>query len=157
MQMLSIENVQDYPRPPGLEDVPQHLRVMLADQVAAETTKGLRVLETHHAPTYYLPRDAIRADLIPVGGGSYCEWKGQAQYFDVVMAGKVVKRAAWSYARPTSGFVGIAGHVALYAGLMDACFVGEERVIPQPGDFYGGWVTSNLRGALKGSKGTLHW
>ncbi|MBU2360726.1 MAG: DUF427 domain-containing protein [Alphaproteobacteria bacterium] len=157
MQTLHIENVQDYPRPPIVEDVPQHLRVMLSDQIAAATTKGLRVLETHHAPTYYFPRNDIRADLVPVDGGSFCEWKGQAQYFDVLMAGKVSRRAAWTYARPSASFVRIAGHVAFYAGLMDACFVGDERVIPQPGDFYGGWVTSNLRGTPKGRRGTLHW
>ncbi|MFZ3584524.1 DUF427 domain-containing protein, partial [Loktanella sp. DJP18] len=139
MQSLPIENVQDYPRPPSLEDVPHHLRVMLADQIVADTSKGLRVLETHHAPTYYFPRGDIHADLVPVGGGSFCEWKGQAQYFDVVVAGKVASRAAWTYERPSAGFTRIAGHVAFYAGLMDACFVGEERVFPQPGDFYGGW------------------
>ncbi|MGY9050070.1 hypothetical protein P775_22665 [Puniceibacterium antarcticum] len=157
MQKLPIENVQDYPRPPSLMDVPQRLRVMLAEHAAAETVKGLRVLETHHAPTYYFPRGDIRAELVAVGGGSFCEWKGHAQYFDVVMANKVATRAAWAYERPSSNFARIAGHVAFYAGLMDACFVGEERVIPQPGDFYGGWVTSNLRGTPKGSKGTLHW
>ena len=157
MQTPPIENVQDYPRPPALEPVPQLLRIMLADQVVAETTRGLRVLETHHAPTYYLPRDDIFADLIPVGGGSFCEWKGQARYFDVAVTGRVARRAAWTYGNPTSSFAPIAGHVAFYAGLMDACFVGEERVIPQPGDFYGGWVTSNLRGTPKGSQGTMHW
>ena len=115
------------------------------------------MLETHHAPTYYLPRDDIFADLIPVGSGSFCEWKGQARYFDVAVAGNVARRAAWTYQTPTSSFEPIAGHVAFYAGLMDACYVGEERVIPQPGDFYGGWVTPNLRGTPKGSRGTMHW
>ncbi|MCF7699932.1 DUF427 domain-containing protein [Loktanella sp. M215] len=157
MQTLPIENVQDYPRPPSLADVPQHRRVMLADQVAADTTKGQRVLETHHAPTYYFPRDDIRAHLVPVGGGSFCEWKGHAQYFDVVVAGTVARRAAWTYERPSPSFSRIAGHVAFYAGLVDACFVGDERVIPQPGDFYGGWVTANLIGTPKGSRGTMHW
>lgn len=157
MQTLPIENVQDYPRPPSLEDVPQHLRVMLADQVAADTTKGQRVLETHHAPTYYFPRDSVHAVLVPVGGGSFCEWKGQARYYDVVVDGKVARRAAWTYERPSPAFARIAGHLAFYAGLMDSCFVGDERVIPQPGDFYGGWVTSNLRGTPKGSRGTTHW
>ncbi len=157
MQTLPIENVQDYPRPPSLTDVPQCLRVILADAVVADTLKGLRVLETHHAPTYYFPREDIRAELVPVGSGSFCEWKGQAQYFDVIMDGKVASRAAWAYEHPSPSFLRITGHVAFYAGLMDACFVGDEPVIPQPGDFYGGWVTSNLRGTPKGSRGTLHW
>lgn len=157
MTDLPIENVQDYPRPPRLEGVPQQLRIMLADQIVAETTRGLRILETHHAPTYYFPRADIRADLVPVSGGSFCEWKGQAQYFDVAVTGRIVRRAAWTYETPTTSFADLANHVAFYAGLMDACYVGEECVIPQPGDFYGGWVTSNLRGTPKGSRGTINW
>ena len=157
MQSLPVENVQDYPRPPRVEPVPQTLRVMLAGQIAARTTRGLRVLETHHAPTYYIPRADISAALAPAGGGSFCEWKGQARYFDVALGDAVARRAAWSYDTPTPGFAPIAGHVAFYAGLMEACFVGAAQVVPQPGDFYGGWVTPNLRGTPKGSPGTLHW
>lgn len=157
MTPLSEENVQTYPRPPALEPVPQQLRVMLGGQVAAETTGALRVLETHHAPTYYLPPDDISADLIPVGGGSFCEWKGRARYFDVRLGDVTARRAAWCYDAPTARFQGLASYVAFYAALMEACFVGEERVIPQPGDFYGGWVTANLRGQIKGARGTEHW
>ncbi len=157
MTVLPIENVQDYPRPPALEPVEQRLRVVLAGETIADTTRGLRVLETHHAPTYYIPPDDITARLIPSLGTSICEWKGRAVYFDVHAGETRSDRAAWSYSDPTPRFMKLANHVAFYPGLMDACFVGEERVIPQPGDFYGGWVTRNLRGQIKGPAGTEFW
>lgn len=157
MSSLSIENVQTYPRPPALEPVPHRLVVRLGGKIAAETEQGFRVLETHHAPSYYFPQKDVRATLIPAAGGSFCEWKGTASYFDVSNAGQTAPRAAWAYDRPTAGFTPIAGYVAFYAGLMEACFVAEHKVIPQPGAFYGGWVTSNLKGVPKGARGTEHW
>ena len=157
MTELSPETVQDYPPPPRLEPAPQRLVVRLGETVAAETTRGLRVLETHHAPTYYFPPEDVRARLGPVGRGSFCEWKGQARYFDVIAGDVRADRAAWCYDAPTSGFAALAGYLAFYAGQMDACFVGAARVIPQPGDFYGGWVTPNLRGTVKGARGTEGW
>ena len=157
MAPMHVENVQDYPRPPALEPVAERLRVMLAGKVIAETTRGFRVLETHHAPTYYLPRASISAELSPAPGRSFCEWKGAAVYWDVMVGDAVARRAAWSYPEPTKPFRDIAGHVAFYASAMEACFVGEHRVLPQPGDFYGGWVTDNLRGQIKGAPGTEHW
>ncbi|OYX22594.1 MAG: hypothetical protein B7Z10_13015 [Rhodobacterales bacterium 32-66-7] len=116
-----------------------------------------RVLETHHAPTYYLPVADFQASLIPVAGSSLCEWKGVARYFDVLAGAATARRAAWAYDTPTARFAALAGHVALYAGLMEAVWVGDLRVIPQPGDFYGGWVTANLDGRIKGAPGTQHW
>ncbi len=157
MTKLLIENVQSYPRPPALETVAQKIEVRLGGEVVASTTSGYRVLETHHAPTYYIPRADIAGRLSQASGGSFCEWKGRASYFDVTAGGEVARRAAWTYEVPTTDFREIAGFVAFYAGLMEACFVGEERVIPQPGAFYGGWVTSNLRGIPKGARGTEHW
>ena len=154
---LAVENVRDYPRPPRLEQVPQRLRVMLAGQVVADTVAGLRVLETYHAPTYYLPQSDIVAVLSPVEGRSFCEWKGAARYFDVVVKDVHASRAAWMYDTPSPDYVGITGHVAFYPGLMEACYVGGTRVTPQPGDFYGGWVTPNLQGQIKGAPGTRHW
>ena len=157
MPELPIENVQDYPRPPALEPVPQTLRVILAGETVAESMRALRVLETHHAPTYYLPPEDVTAKLVAAQGTSYCEWKGQATYYDVHVPGAQALRAAWAYPKPTPRFRDLANHVAFYAGLMEACFVGEERVIPQPGDFYGGWVTGNLQGRIKGAAGTEYW
>lgn len=157
MTALPDEDVQTYPRPPRLEPVVHIIEVVLGGQVIARTERALRVLETHHAPTYYLPRDAIEADLRPAPGRSFCEWKGAAQYFDVGAGGVIAPKASWTYARPTQAFAEIAGYIALYAGQMDVCRVGGVEVIPQPGDFYGGWVTPNLRGQVKGAPGTLHW
>jgi uncharacterized protein (DUF427 family) len=157
MTWLPVEDVQYYPRPPALEPVAQHLRVMLAGRLVAETVAAFRVLETHHAPTYYLPPGDVLADLIPARGRSVCEWKRVAAYWDVRSGDVTAPRAAWSYARPTPGYSQIADYVAFYAGAMEACWVGEARVIPQPGDFYGGWVTENLIGRIKGQPGTEHW
>jgi uncharacterized protein (DUF427 family) len=157
MTDLPRESVQSYPRPPALEPVPLRITIRLGGTLVAQTTRALRVLETHHAPSYYLPPEDIHASLRPVQGSSFCEWKGVARYFDVVVAGKTAPRAAWAYDRPTASFAALAGHVAFYAGLMDEAWVGDLRVIPQPGDFYGGWVTPNLDGRIKGAPGTQHW
>lgn len=157
MTDLPRENVQAYPRPPRLEPVPQRIRVVLGGAVVADTTRALRVLETHHAPTYYLPPEDVQAALRPAPGTSFCEWKGTARYFDVLVEGKAATRAAWSYDRPAAAFAALAGHVAFYAGLMGEAWVGNLRVEPQPGDYYGGWVTPNLEGSIKGAPGTRHW
>ncbi|MFP4044662.1 MAG: DUF427 domain-containing protein [Rhodosalinus sp.] len=154
---LPSENVHDYPRPPVLEAVLQRLLVRLGGRVAADTAQGFRVLETHHAPTYYFPPRDVAAELRPAPGRSLCEWKGQARYFDVICSGVTASRAAWCYPDPTPRFRPIAGYLAFYAGAMEACFVGAERVLPQPGSFYGGWVTANLQGVAKGAPGTEHW
>ena len=157
MSKLARENVQSYPRPPAIDVVRQRLVVRLGGQIIADTTRGLRILETHHAPTYYLPLEDISGGLTPVQGQSFCEWKGVARYFDVRGGTATAPRAAWSYDAPSPQFKVIAGYIAFYAGLMEACFVGGEIVLPQPGDFYGGWVTSNLDGIPKGARGTENW
>ncbi|TGD43960.1 DUF427 domain-containing protein [Pseudotabrizicola sediminis] len=157
MNDLPRENVQAYPRPPALEPVPQRIILRLGGTLVAETTRALRVLETHHAPTYYLPLQDILATLRPAQGSSYCEWKGAARYFDVLAGSATAQRAAWAYDQPTARFAALAAHVAFYAALMDEAWVGDLRVIPQPGNFYGGWVTPNLEGQIKGAPGTQHW
>lgn len=157
MTGLPRENVQSYPRPPRLDPVPQRIIIRLGATLVADTTRAFRVLETHHAPTYYLPPADILAKLRPASGNSFCEWKGIARYFDVLAGSATAVRAAWAYDKPNAGFAEIVGHVAFYARLMDEAWVGDLRVIPQPGDFYGGWVTSNLDGQIKGASGTQHW
>ena len=157
MTGMPRENVQSYPRPPALEPVPQRITIRLGSTLVADTSRALRVLETHHAPTYYLPPEDIQATLRPVPGSSFCEWKGVARYFDVLAGCATAPRAAWAYDNPTARFAALAGHVALYAALMDEAWVGDLRVIPQPGNFYGGWVTPNLDGQIKGAPGTQHW
>lgn len=157
MTALPPENVQAYPRPPLLEPVPQRLSARLGGAVVAETGRGLRVCETHHPPSYYFPPDAVQATLTPAGAGSFCEWKGRAVYFDVTAGGVTARRAAWSYPAPTRAFASLAGWIAFYPGAMERCSVGDMAVTPQPGGFYGGWVTENLSGTIKGGPGTEAW
>lgn len=152
------ESVWSYPRPPRLEPTPRHLRVELAGQVLAETGRGVRVLETSHPPVYYFPPDAVAAEwLRPRGGSTACEWKGSAAYFDAVVGEVVRENAAWRYPVAAHPFGVIAGWYAFYAGRVDACYVDGERVVPQPGDFYGGWITPDVVGPFKGGPGTWGW
>jgi uncharacterized protein (DUF427 family) len=152
------ESVWDYPRPPRVEPVKVPLRVELAGVVIAETIRGLRVLETASAPVYYFPREDVRLDHLTRGRArSVCEWKGEASYWTVTAGGRTVIDGAWSYEHPSPGYESIRRHLAFYARKMDACFVGGERATPQPGYFYGGWVTSNIVGPIKGEPGTEEW
>ncbi|MCJ2133425.1 DUF427 domain-containing protein [Methylobacterium sp. J-026] len=152
------ESVWAYPRPPRLEAVAQRLRVMLGGAVIAETEAGFRVLETSHPPTYYLPPgDIVAGTLGNARHGGICEWKGRAMLFDVGSGDHTAPGAAWTYPDPTPDFRALAGYVAFYAGPMDACFVGANRVTPQPGTFYGGWITPGIVGPFKGGPGSMGW
>ena len=152
------ESVWDYPRPPRLERTTALLQVELGRAVVAETRAGWRVLETSHPPTYYLPRAAFGEGVLrPAAGTTWCEWKGQASYFDLVSGTTVAPRAAWTYEDPTTGFEPIAGAIAVMAAQVDRCLVDGEVVIPQPGGFYGGWVTSAIVGPIKGIPGSMGW
>ncbi len=152
------ESVWDYPRPPRLERALRRVRVEFNGVTVADSTRAWRVLETSSPPTYYVPPEDVReACLEPAPGRSFCEWKGVASYFDVVAGGRRAERAAWAYPRPTAAFRDIAGHVAFYAGPMDACYVGDEKVRPQPGRFYGGWITRDIVGPFKGEPGSEGW
>lgn len=152
------ESAWDYPRPPRLEPVSAHLVVVLDGVTIADTTRGLRVLETSHPPNYYFPLTDIAPDvLVASSGGSFCEWKGRAHYFSVRANARVEVDAAWAYATPSPAFAALTDHVAFYAGRMDACFVDDELVVPQPGGFYGGWITSAVVGPFKGGPGSRGW
>jgi uncharacterized protein (DUF427 family) len=150
------ERVCDYPRPPALVTSEELVRVEALGLVLAETRRSLRVLETFHPPTYYLPpEDVCQALLQPCPGASFCEWKGVARYFDLVRepggpGERRLRRAAWTYPEPSEPFAALAGWIAVYPALMDGCWVDGERVIPQPGGFYGGWITSRVEGPFKG-------
>jgi uncharacterized protein (DUF427 family) len=141
-----------------LERVDKRLRVVLEGVTLADTTQGKRVLETSHPPVYYFPAADVRMRYLLAGSGSsICEWKGTSRYFDVNVAGKLVVRAAWAYLDPAPDFVAIKDHLAFYAQCMDACFVGDEQARPQPGSFYGGWITNDIIGPFKGEPGTAGW
>lgn len=152
------ERVADYPRPPRLEPAGRHVRIVLGGETVAETDAAWRVLETFHPPTYYLPEAAFRASVLrPGSGGSFCEWKGMARYWSLVAGGRTAENAAWGYPEPSPSFAPLRGHLAVYAGATDGCWLDDEPVRPQPGGFYGGWVTDELVGPFKGAPGTLGW
>lgn len=148
-----MESVWDYPRPPRLEPVALLLKVRHQGLSLAQTAIGWRVLETSHPPTYYFPPEHVDLRrLEPFPGSSFCEWKGRAVYW--ALEGRPI---AWSYPEPTEPFLQLKECLAFYASRVDECWVGEEQAVPQPGDFYGGWITSNLQGPFKGAPGTLGW
>lgn len=152
------ESVWDYPRPPALRRCSQLIEVVLGGEVICRTGRSWQVLETSHPPTYYLPRSAFQPGaLTPAVGTSFCEWKGTARYLNVHGGGLTASRAAWYYPSPSGAFAALIGHVALYAGAVDECFVAGERVVPQPGGFYGGWITSSVAGPFKGVPGSRGW
>ncbi|MGV1007697.1 MAG: DUF427 domain-containing protein [Dermatophilaceae bacterium] len=151
-------SVWDYPRPPMVVPSSERIRVVLGGQVIAEATAALRVLETSHPPTYYLPAGAFRnGALRPTRGSTWCEWKGRAAYFDLVAGDRVAPSAAWTYPDPSPGFEALRDQVAVMPGAVDACFVDDEVVRPQEGGFYGGWITSSIVGPFKGGSGTQGW
>ena len=152
------ESVWDYPRPPRVEHVARRVRIRLGGEVIVDTDDVVRVLETSHPPVYYLPISAFTTGaLTPGEGSSYCEFKGGARYFDVHGGGQLRLRAAWTYPRPAAGFESLTGRVAVYARDMDLCSVDGVEVLPQPGRFYGGWITPEIVGPFKGEPGSLGW
>lgn len=152
------ESVWDYPRPPRVERSGAVVEVELGGRVVATTDRALRVLETSHPPTYYLPPDAFEpGTLREAAGATWCEWKGRASYYDLVAGGRVAPSAAWTYPTPSPGFAVLAGALAVMPGLVDRCTVDGEVVVPQPGGFYGGWITSAVVGPFKGGPGTAGW
>lgn len=152
------ESVWDYPRPAIAEPTQRPVRILHRGVVLAETSAAWRTLETSHPPTYYLPQsDIAMAHLVPNPRRSLCEWKGQAVYWDVVIATERVEGAGWSYPSPTPAFAGIRDHIAFYAEPFDQCLVDGEQVTPQPGGFYGGWITGREAGPFKGIPGSRFW
>lgn len=152
------ESVWNYPRPPRLEVTNKQIQVFFNGVLLANTNRAWRVLETSHPPVYYLPPEDIKMEyLVPAAGGSWCEWKGQAAYYDVALGDKLAEKVAWTYPRPTASFRALKDHVAFYAWAMDQCFVDSELVRPQPGSFYGGWITDDIVGPFKGEPGSTGW
>ena len=153
-----MESVWDYPRPPRVEASHRLVRVEFAGEVIAETARAYRVLETSHPPVYYIPREDVRSEFLrPSRRVTYCEFKGQASYYDLVADGRDVRDAAWFYPEPAPRYESIRDHIAFYPGRVDAAWVGDEQVQAQAGDFYGGWITSDIRGPFKGGPGTAGW
>ena len=153
-----MESVWDYPRPPRAERSAARVTVVHAGAAIADSDRCWRVLETSHPPVYYVPRDDIAAGVLqPATGRSYCEFKGTATYWDLVVGDIRVAQAGWSYEQPSPAYREIAGAVAFYPSRVDECRVAGELVRPQEGDFYGGWITADITGPFKGGPGTAGW
>jgi uncharacterized protein (DUF427 family) len=152
------ESVWDYPRPPRVEAFTGLIEIRHGGYVVAKSSSTYRVLETSHPPVFYIPPADIKMELMSkTGRTSVCEFKGTAVYFDLVMPGLQIENVAWSYENPRRGYEVIKDHLAFYPSKLDACFVDGERVKPQEGDFYGGWITANIKGPFKGGPGTRGW
>ena len=153
-----FESVWDYPRPPRVEPLDRHVRIELNGETIAESGRAVRVLETAGAPTVYVPREDVRTgSLRPADGTTECEWKGTASYFDAVAGQAVRARAAWTYPEPKPGFEVLRNRIAFYVSRVDGAYLDDERVEPQPGGFYGGWVTAEIQGPIKGEPGSEGW
>ncbi len=153
---MKNESVWDYPRPPRIERVDWRLKVEHAGRVLAETTRGVRVLETAHPPCFYFPPDDVGLDrLVPSRTRTFCEWKGQARYWHLETEEGLIEDVAWSYSDPVDPM--IRDFLSFYAGRVDACYVAGEQVQAQAGDFYGGWILSWVSGPFKGGPGTRGW
>ncbi len=158
MNEKKSESVWDYPRPPKLEAFKGTVKVIAKGITIAESSGSYRVLETSHPPVYYIPMEDIASEhLQKTNKSSVCEFKGKATYWNLVMDEEVIENAAWSYEDPVPVYGAIAGCLAFYAEKMDACYVNDEQVKPQEGNFYGGWITSDVTGPFKGGEGTEGW
>jgi uncharacterized protein (DUF427 family) len=154
------ESVWDYPRPPRIEPLDRHVRVVLGGETIAESDRALRVLETASPPTIYVPREDVRMDrLIDAGDEVHteCEWKGTASYMHAEAGGKRAQRVAWYYPDPKQGFEQLTGYLAFYPRRVDAAYLDEELVTPQPGAYYAGWITEEIEGPFKGEQGSEGW
>ena len=155
---LPYESVWSYPRPPSLGPEKRQVVVTLDGDTVASSERALRVCETAGAPTVYLPADDITPGVLrpAAGRGSFCEWKGAASYFDLVVGDRAVEHAVWTYPQPSPGFEALAGYFSFYPGLVE-CRLDGELVRPQPGGFYGGWITDEITGPVKGEPGSEGW
>jgi uncharacterized protein (DUF427 family) len=151
------ESVWDYPRPPAIVAETRHIVVRSYELVLAESDRALRILETASAPGFYIPAEDVRMDLLKqIAAQTYCEWKGAAVYYDLNAPWGEVGQVAWRYPQPNDGFAAIANCISFYPGKVE-CYVNGERARSQPGGFYGGWVTADVAGPIKGAPGTAGW
>ncbi|MBZ0291557.1 MAG: DUF427 domain-containing protein [Anaerolineae bacterium] len=152
------ESVWDYPRPPRVEPTDRRVRVIFNGVMIADTTRAVRVLETSHPPAYYIPPEDVQMQyLTQTRQRTFCEFKGAASYWTVKVGDRISENAAWGYLDPAPGYETIKGYLMFYPSRVDACYVDEEQVTPQEGDFYGGWITANIVGPFKGGPGTSGW
>ncbi len=152
------ESVWDYPRPPRVDPSTRHVEVYFAGELIADTRKSIRILETSHPPVYYIPRTDVRDEFLSENSRTtYCEYKGSARYLSIKVGDQIAEDAAWQYPEPSKAYASIAGYIAFHPAKVSACLVDGEVVQPQPGEFYGGWITSDIVGPFKGGPGTWGW
>ncbi len=154
-----MESVWDYPRPPAVESCHVRVRIELGGETLADSAHALRVLETSHPPTIYVPPSDVAMARLRESERrpTVCEFKGRAHYFDAVLGDRVLTAVAWTYRIPSSDYEALRDHLAFYADRVDAAWLGDELVNAQESGFYGGWVTSEVAGPFKGPAGTLSW
>jgi uncharacterized protein (DUF427 family) len=154
-----VEQVWNYPRPPAVKPCDRRVRVEWAGEVLADSIHALRVLETSHPPTIYIPPTDVCLSLLTASDtrATWCEFKGEARYLDAILTEHRARAVAWSYPAPAAGYEALRDHVAFYPGRVDAAWLDDERVQAQSSDFYGGWITSDLAGPFKGPPGTHAW
>ena len=152
------ESVWDYPRPPRVVRSEKHVRVVFGGEVVAESRRCFRLLETSHPPSWYIPPEDVRTEwLVRTSKHSFCEFKGTASYWSIEVGGKLSTDACWAYERPAPAFELIKDCFCFYKSRVDECSVDGEIVQAQAGDFYGGWITSDITGPFKGGPGTWGW
>lgn len=155
---LGQESVWDYPRPPKVEDVSKRIRIIFNDRLIVDTSRSKRILETSHPPNYYIPIEDIQTEyLVQSRHSSYCEWKGQARYYHLQVGDRQAQNVAWDYPNISPNYVELEGHISFYPAPMDACYVDDEKAQPQAGNFYAGWITSDIVGPFKGEPGSWGW
>lgn len=151
-------SVWSFPRPAIVEACPARIVIEHRGEAIADTTASVRTLETSHPPSYYIPPGDIAPGVLRrAAGSSFCEWKGHAVYWDVVIGDLVLPKVGWSYPDPTPSFAALRDHIAFYAAPFDRCTVDGQLVVPQAGGFYGGWITPDLAGPFKGVTGSMGW
>jgi uncharacterized protein (DUF427 family) len=152
------ESVWDYPRPPRVEPSTRHIRVVVGGVTIADSRRALRVLETSHPPGWYIPPEDVRMEMLePTTRHTVCEYKGQASYYRLADGPSGRPEIAWTYLDPQPGYASIRGYLAFYPGRVDQAWIDDELVTPQDGDFYGGWISSDVTGPFKGGPGTRGW
>ena len=150
-------SVWDFPRPPQLAPDTREVVIRWGELEVARTRRAIKVLETSHPPSFYLPWEDVAEHLLQQqSGSSFCEWKGPAQYWSLVNGNNRLDGVAWSYPRPLAGAEALAACVAFYPGSL-SCTVDGAVVRPQPGGFYGGWITPDLAGPFKGDPASSAW
>ena len=151
------ESVWDYPRPPRIDKDDRLIIVKFKENLIAQSNRTVRILETASPPVFYIPPEDVNAEYLEKQEmESICEWKGLATYWAIIIDGIKINNAGWSYPKPFSGYEQIKDYISFYPSKLD-CFVGDEQAKPQPGGFYGGWVTSEIIGPYKGEPGTSWW